>query len=185
MLTELNSALPGFTQEIGQEGLEILCEASSLITIPAGRKLIRDGQPVDSLYLILSGALSAVAERGGKSLIVGRIAPGDWIGEVATLSGSMVASSSVIAETDVCALRLRTLAFEALMREATPLSFPLIGYMVNNMAQKVRNASLASGKNADALLAHSYEDSQAPPVDELGWIGRLLGARRIARKEST
>ena len=87
---------------------------------------MRDGQPVDSLYLILSGALSAVAERGGKSQTVGHIAAGDWIGEVATLSGSLVASSSVVAETEVRALRLRTQAFEALLSEATPLSLSLI-----------------------------------------------------------
>lgn len=184
MLDELNSTLPEFTQEIGQEGLKMLCEASSLVTISSGRKLMRDGQPVDSLYLILRGSLTAVVERGGKSQNVGHIGPGDWIGEVATLSGSMVASSSVVADTDVRALRLRNQAFEALMGEATPLSFPLIGYMVNNLAQKVRSASsnLANDANSEAIKA--LEELKAPPVEELGWLGRLLGARRIASKEN-
>lgn len=184
MLTELNTELPEFTQEIGQEGLEMLCEASSLVTISAGRKLMRDGQPVDSLYLILRGSLSALAEHSGKSQIVGHIGPGDWIGEVAALSGSMVASSSVIADTEVRALRLRTQAFEVLMREATPLSFPLIGYMVNNLAQKLRNSSAALESDVDSEVIRQREESQSTPVEELGWLGRLLGARRIDRKES-
>ena len=98
---------PKLAAALGPQNLAVLTRAMTLLELSAGRRIIRDRMPVDSLYFILEGEVSILLEENGRSISLGRLGPGEWLGEVSVLSGEMVASSTVRSETTVRLARLK------------------------------------------------------------------------------
>ena len=112
--------------------------------------ITRDGQPVDTLYLILDGVLS-VSEQDGRSLRLGRIGKGKWIGEVSLFSGTPFASSIVTAEGPVRLLALRHADFESLRKDHVEAAGRLTHLLVEILIAPARHVRPA-GQTADGRL---------------------------------
>ncbi len=54
---------------------------------PAGHVLIRAGEPGDTMWVIGEGAVDVVVEHDGQTQHVATLWPGDWLGEMALLTG--------------------------------------------------------------------------------------------------
>ncbi len=107
--------------------------------------------PAESLYLVLEGELLASVEDGGKTLEVGHIKPGDWLGEVAVLSGEMLASSTVSTVTRCRALKIHHRDFENLVIHDEDISSVLLEQLVDLLAERLRES------NATAAKLNSHE----------------------------
>lgn len=58
------------------------------LQVPAGTVLCREGEPGDSLYVVISGRLSAViAGENGDQQVVGEMSRGEIVGEIGVLTG--------------------------------------------------------------------------------------------------
>jgi len=180
MLVEIQEQLPAFARQVGQEGLARLLEVSSRVGLHAGDRLLRRGQPTDSLYLLVAGTLAAQVQHAQRTVEVGRIGAGAWIGEVSVLSGQMTASADVVAVDEVVLLRLRHQAFFELTGHFNPLADALVRMMVVTLTARVRGFAL--------------REIPAPPVappaaraggvlGDYGWLGRRLGLRRTGQEE--
>ncbi len=77
----------------------LLIEQGSFVDGRAGEVLTREGEPVDSLHFLVSGFAAVLVNNA----IVGRIGPGDLIGEAALL-GDGRASATVRLADDKCRL---------------------------------------------------------------------------------
>jgi NTE family protein len=104
------------------EGLEqpllaALLEEFDWLAIQGGTTLFEAGDAPDALYCVISGSLGAFTptERGTRRL-VGRIAAGELVGEMALISGKP-RSAAVIALRDSELGRLSRSAFERVMRQ--------------------------------------------------------------------
>lgn len=101
-------ALPLFDGTPAAE-LDDVVAVSSRSTLAPGQTLLREGDPGDDVLLVLEGEASVTV--GG--LAVGRIGPGDCVGEMALLDGAprsaTVTSSSALRALVVPAERFRAL----------------------------------------------------------------------------
>src|SRR4051812_24164840 len=76
------------------------------VTLTSGETLIRQGDPGDCLYVVISGRLRVVLEQGGKEVRVFReVGRGESIGEMALLTGEK-RTATVYATRDTEVARL-------------------------------------------------------------------------------
>jgi CRP-like cAMP-binding protein len=143
---EFESRFPELAAELGPESLARLVDASTVVDLPARRKLFRDRMPVDAIYLLLEGEMVATIEDGGKTLEVGRIRPGDWLGEVAVLTGEMIASSTVSTITKCRVLKMHAQDFDRLVLKDEEISHVLLGQLVELLALRLRESNASAAK---------------------------------------
>jgi NTE family protein/lysophospholipid hydrolase len=86
--------------------------------LPPGSVLFREGEPSDAMYLVLRGELQAtVADAQQGEIVVGRIGPGEPVGEMQILSGgTRTATVRAISEAEI--VRASRHAVERLVRDA-------------------------------------------------------------------
>jgi len=130
--------------ELGPDNVKRLLSVCSETTLPADRRLFRDRMPADSVYVVLEGELVATVDNSGHTVEVGRIHPGDWLGEVAVLSGNRIASSNVSSVTPCRLLKLRAQDFENLALHDEEISHVLVGRMIELMAARLRSSNAAA-----------------------------------------
>lgn len=138
LIAEFETRFPDIAQELGKPNLEILLDGASVQEIPSGRIVIRDRMPVDFLYFVLDGTLSASIEDGKKSMRLGTIKPGEWMGEISVLSGELLASATVTTETPCKLLRVHHLTFAKLITENETVAQVLLQHFINLMAKRFR-----------------------------------------------
>lgn len=151
---EFAQHFPDVAAELGPDNLTRLLAACSVVDLPPGRRLFRDRMPVESIYLVLDGEMTATVEnesagRGADTITVGLIKPGDWLGEVAVLSGEMVASSTVTTQTRCRALKMHHQDFERLVLHDEDISHVLLGQLVELLAKRLK-ASTATEAAMDS-----------------------------------
>ena len=139
-IAEFSTRFPALADELGQANLTKLLESTTSLELPAGRKVIRDRMPVDSLYMILDGKVSISVEASGRSIKLGELGPGEWLGEVSVLSGELLASSTVTTDTPVKFLRLRHEKFEELITKSQEVSSVLLRQLVLMLADRLRKS---------------------------------------------
>lgn len=88
----MSPAAPDLSRLSLFEGLdpEVVAEIApglNLWVVPGGQVLFAEGEPADAVYAVLSGAFLATKSTGMGQRIVGTIAAGETIGEMALLSG--------------------------------------------------------------------------------------------------
>jgi CRP/FNR family transcriptional regulator, cyclic AMP receptor protein len=85
--------------ELDDDDLHWTLDAGRPVRVPRGGVLLRQGQAVEHLFLVIEGELEVL--RDGTS--VGRLAPGDVVGEIALLR-QRGSAAAVTAEADSLAL---------------------------------------------------------------------------------
>jgi CRP-like cAMP-binding protein len=145
LIAEFEQRFPDIAAELGPENLTRFLEACILVKLPEGRQLFRDRMQVESLYMLLEGEMVATVEgasknRRSESLTVGHVRPGDWLGEVAVLSGDMHASATVTTLTPCRALKIHSQDFERFVLYDEDISHVLLGHLVDMLAQRLRES---------------------------------------------
>jgi CRP-like cAMP-binding protein len=95
--TELFLPSAGIIANLEDDAREILAAHGSFQVIPAGGVLIKQGKPHGKLFCVISGRFEARREYDGSHDVLGRIEPGDWIGEVDIFDPSSAMCSVVAA----------------------------------------------------------------------------------------
>ena len=127
--------------ELESEVLELLHERCTERRYAAGESLIRQGDPGDSLLILLSGRASAtVSDESGNRHLVGEFGVFDVIGEMAILTGEP-RTADVIADQDGHALVLQSDDFHELVSR-----HPELGVVLTHMV-----AERLGGGSADGL----------------------------------
>lgn len=125
-------------EQLGMTELGPLFERCSLKEAMTGEVLLRDQQPVDSLYFLLEGRLSMSVEVEGHAILLGEINPGNWVGEVALFSDRSLSVSTVTAVGAARLLRLRFDDFTAIVEEAPEVACRLTHVLIGMMVQRLR-----------------------------------------------
>lgn len=73
---------------LSEDELDEIADSFTWFTALGGRMLINQGDPSDALYIVVSGALGVyVRTASGEERFVGRIGPGEVVGEMGLISG--------------------------------------------------------------------------------------------------
>src|SRR4029077_2945382 len=104
---------------LGEEALGQLADTLKTISHEAGAVLLREGDPVDGLYLIRSGRLRVTTHTGTDEQVVAYLGRGDAVGELSLLTGEVQEFSAVL-DTPCEFLVLSKRDFDSVL-EAHPL----------------------------------------------------------------
>lgn len=85
------------------------------IALPGGAELFHEMDPPDAVYVLIAGCLGAFRNAGPEQQLVGRVHPGETVGEMALLSGHR-RTATVRALRDSEVVRFSLEAFERLAR---------------------------------------------------------------------
>jgi CRP/FNR family cyclic AMP-dependent transcriptional regulator len=89
--------------QLTDEDVEWLTRKGGVEEVASGTALIREGQPIDSVYVVLTGSFAVSREGGARP--VARVGPGEMLGEMSFIEASLP-SADITASTDSAVLRI-------------------------------------------------------------------------------
>ena len=99
--------------------------------------IVRQADPGDAMFLILSGELRARKVINDREAILTTFGPGDFFGEM-SLFDQGPRSADVVANVDSTVLRLTTTAFQTLTREMPSLATPFLQATSRTLSARIR-----------------------------------------------
>lgn len=88
----------GLVSSLEKEDRDTLASYGNFHLAPKGTVLIEQGKPHGCLFFIISGLFHARREDDGQDVLLGRINPGDWVGEVDLFDPSSAVCSVIAME---------------------------------------------------------------------------------------
>ncbi len=134
---------------------------------PAGAALFQEGDPSDVVYLVRSGTVAVIKERGDSPVLLGRVRTGEFLGEMGVVEG-LPRSATARAETPVTADIYESGQFLELVASDSELALNLIRRLSVRL-RKVDNrvAQLLPGSEPVPPAA----DPPKPPDGGGDWSG--------------
>lgn len=139
---------------IDPASIEQVIELSEWQELRAGKYLIRQGEQSTDLYILISGRLIALINKGqSKQEILGEITRGETIGEMALFTGEP-RSASIVAVRDSLLLKLSKAAFQRLLKDHPEILFNITRVIIQRLKRvnlsktvtyKVVNICIAPG----------------------------------------
>jgi CRP/FNR family transcriptional regulator, cyclic AMP receptor protein len=118
----------------GQKELEFLASRTDEVSLPAGRKLIEEGSPADSFFVLLEGEASVTIDGMARPVL----GPGDFFGEISMLDRGP-ATATVASRTPVRAMVMSHGQF----RDAIKSNEQLLAAVMMVMAERLRRDAMA------------------------------------------
>ena len=144
--------------------------------LSAGETLFREGDEGDAMYVVVSGRLRASREEDGRTVVVGEIARGETVGEMALLTGGK-RSATVEAMRDCVLAGLDSPAFAQLAR----LSPESVMHVARVQFDRIQRAN--HPRSADRLRLSVAVLAADPGCDAFAFAQRL--EKEIARRGQT
>jgi signal transduction histidine kinase len=186
MATEALRSAPLFAQ-LPPEELTHLATMTQPMTLAPGDLLLREGDPGDAMYVVISGELDVTKLSGGQEVQLARVGPGTIQGEMSAIEGRP-RSASVRAITKVDVLRIpreallnvfavepeaafsvlrvmsdRLRSTESLLREREKLAG--LGQLAAGLAHELNNPAAAIRRSVASLSdAVAARDRLHPPT---------------------
>jgi CRP/FNR family cyclic AMP-dependent transcriptional regulator len=151
--------------QLNDDDIEWMLQAGKRLAAPAGTVLIRQGQPADSLFILLEGRLAVFLGRRQEREIA-RLGAGEIVGEMSFVD-SRPPSATVRSSEDSIVFAVGRSSLNA--RLAADAGFAarfykaLAIYLSNSL--RVRHRLIGFGENLDQLETADQEEAEDP--DEL------------------
>lgn len=140
---------------LGKRELRKVAGTATVAHVPAGQHIVREGFTAEAFYVILEGAARAAGTPEATPL-----GPGDHCGELGLLDGSP-RSASILAESDVAAVRLPRKEFLDLVDRHAEIARALLA----ELAARVRQLEAAL-RDAEVRKPHFEREK----LDDSGGI---------------
>ena len=130
---------------LSHKQLQQLAALGYSFEVAPGKLVVKQGEPCDAIYFVLSGALRVRLFSGVKNEnTLRRITSGEFFGEVGMFLQS-TRMADVVADTRARLLRISSSTFQKLIKEtpelSAPILFSLAATMAQHMAEDHRRAS--------------------------------------------
>lgn len=109
--------------------LQQIAGATTPLTLPAGKVLVREGEPGHDCFVIIEG--TATVERGGQQIAT--LGPSDVVGELAPLTGGP-RTATVTAQTELQVLVMDQREFAGLLDQIPGFA----NRILHNLAHRMR-----------------------------------------------
>jgi CRP-like cAMP-binding protein len=116
-------------RDLDPAAIEHLAAHASEVSLEPGQTLIREGEPGDALYVVLSGSLQVTRAEPEGTVILGEVRKGEHLGELALLSGEPRSATATALEP-TRALRVTRDGFEECMHD-----HPAAGSTLGHLAE--------------------------------------------------
>jgi NTE family protein len=148
------------------------------LSLTRGAVLIREGDPAEHLYIVVSGRFGVV--RAGRADPVNEIGVGETIGEIAFFAGGN-RTASVMALRDSIVLRLARRDYEALSKRLPALPSAVTTMLAQRLAMTTAGRASAPDPRPRtiALIAAGNSTLSADTIAQLAAVFRARGATLI------
>jgi predicted acylesterase/phospholipase RssA len=178
----LKSALAGVFGTVDDAVARQLLATSTTHLLQGGDRLVRQGDPGDSVFVIVQGRLEAFMDTpsGRRRLrVFGR---GESVGELAILTGEP-RSASVRAIRDTVVLVLKREAFLAVLQSHSDIAMRVLQTLASRLASPVPDHEAPTPTHAIALVLASNDPKCLRAVQDLAkTLGGLFRATTIERR---
>jgi len=123
--------------ELSDDQLARFVHFMELQTVRQWTQIVKQGDPDDSMYLVLDGELRVRLMIGGKETVLSILSPGDCFGEIALFDRGP-RSADVMADKDSILLKISSEGFDKLRREAPELAAPILFAISKSLATRIR-----------------------------------------------
>ena len=121
------AAIPIFS-ECSRKELKAISKLVTPVEIPAGKVLVKEGDPGREFMIIVSG--TATVRRNGRK--VDTLGPGDFFGELAVLVG-VPRTATVTADTDMTVEAMNRQEFSSLLDESPAMAKKILTAAVKRL----------------------------------------------------
>ncbi|MEW6689205.1 MAG: Crp/Fnr family transcriptional regulator [Pseudomonadota bacterium] len=172
---------------LSQDELRALAPMVTRRSVPRGSAVMHEGDPIDSLYIVISGRLKVMlGAADGKETILSILGPGEFFGEMGLIDDNP-RSASVVAIEPCELLAVARRAFRKCLVENTDLAMAVMRVLVRRLREADRKiGSLAMldvyGRVARLLLEMSENvKGQRVVTKRLSKqdIAKMIGASRV------
>ncbi len=144
--------------------------------LPAGSILIEEDQPLDALYIVLSGTLNVCVAALGNQ-VVGKIGGGEILGEMSFVDGRLP-SATVQAVEECCILSIPRSLLSQKLEEDVLFSLRFYRAITKFLSSRLRATVNHFGfdENAALLASKPFNNKgEEEPDHRLSWIMQRLG----------
>lgn len=145
-----------------EQQIDLLSAGSARRNFPRGRTIVSEGEPSQSLYVLLSGRAKVQrSDAEGKEVILAVLGSGDWFGEMSMIDDAPRSASVVTLEA--CEfMSIDKLGFRALLAQSTEVCMAVMKQLVVRLREadrKIETLALLDvyGRVARVLLDFSEE----------------------------
>ena len=178
MLDALRSA-PLFAQ-LPEEDLSRLAGMAEPMSLASGDLLLREGDPGDALFVVISGELDVTKRSGGAEVLLNRVGAGTIQGEMSAIEGRP-RSASVRASTPVEVLRVPREALLHVFAAAPESAFAVLRVVLNRLRSTEsllrEREKLAGLGTLAAGLAHELNNPAAAIRRSVASLEEAIAAR--------
>ena len=147
---------------------ERLLPFTKVIEVSAGTELLQEGVHHDNLYLVMGGQLEASRQLSGSAIALGRIHPGQWLGEVCVIDRGP-ATATITAQTVSTLLVVSHGRLVALQHQAPEVAGAVLMRVTRGLAARLRRSTVI------IFQAVNNDASPDPVAQNTGWINRAMG----------
>jgi CRP/FNR family transcriptional regulator, cyclic AMP receptor protein len=123
--------------EMNDEQLDKFAEFVEIEKVPQWSVIVKQGDPGDSMYLILEGELRVRLEVGGKETILATLGPGEFFGDI-SLFDHGPRSADVVANVDSVVGRVSARTMDELGKKAPELAAPFLRAVGKTLTGRIR-----------------------------------------------
>ncbi len=135
---QLATILPTMIGALDEATLRDIETEVTWVQLPRGQILFRQGDIGDSFYIVVGGRLRAATVVDGHEQVVGDIAPGEIVGEMAVFTGEE-RSASISAIRDSELVQFSKAAFERLLEKHPQFTTRIIEFLVRRLRQIIQS----------------------------------------------
>lgn len=139
--------------EFSSEEWNIIKPILHRVELETGVILFKEGTEEKDLYFLIEGSLTVTK----KGLTVATLGPGNWVGEIAALTGENKRTASVAAEKKCILWKLSLDALSSVTQDNQKIYLKLITALSKAMANRVRSST-------DVAIEHKLEIAQTKVV---------------------
>lgn len=155
--------LPLF-REFAEDDIERVTARSRLLELPRGHWIFCAGQPVGASWIVVRGAMEVSARGGARRRRIAVLGPGQWVGAMSQLDGTVHGSSARARENSLL-LEIERAAFDELYRAGDATSARIQHAIHASLLQALRRTNIQLSRLISQARIRGRRD--AVPVKDL------------------